>query len=114
VDDDGRLLGVMSLRQAAAISAEPRDALPVQEEMTPADKVATVPPDREVFEALQSMGEHAQRAVVVDRGRELISASSVLPPGVSPGEPAGTDGRRWRQRGAGRPGCADRRGAASG
>ncbi|HZC99129.1 MAG TPA: site-2 protease family protein, partial [Actinomycetes bacterium] len=79
LDADGRLLGVMSLRQAAAVPAGQRDTMPVREAMTPAGKVVTVSPDREVFEVLQSMGDQSRRAVVVDQGRVVgvLSAGDV-------------------------------------
>jgi CBS domain-containing protein len=67
VVDDGRFVGVVSLREAGTVPPEERARRRVREVMTPAEQVPKVEPDRTVTDVLQASGGAPRRG---DRGRQ--------------------------------------------
>ncbi len=76
---DGRLLGMVSLRQAGRVPAEARPTTFVRDVMLPADEVVVLRPDSEVTEAAIALQKGPGRAAVLDDGRlvGIISPSDI-------------------------------------
>lgn len=79
VSDNGRLLGLISLRLAGAIPPKQRDRTLVKDVMLPRDKVIVLGPNTPMMDALSSLLGGPGRAVVLDQDRivGILSASDV-------------------------------------
>jgi PDZ domain-containing secreted protein/Zn-dependent protease/CBS domain-containing protein len=79
VGEDGRLLGLVSIRMAGAVPPGQRAAVRVSEVMVPLDAVPVVDPQTEVMDALASLRSGLGRAVVLDDDRiaGILSVSDV-------------------------------------
>ena len=79
VVDDGRLVGLMSLRAAASVPGGDQGRRRVGDVMVPHEATPVVDPDQEVAEALSSLGSEPARAMVVSDGRlvGILSRSDV-------------------------------------
>ena len=79
VSDNGRLLGLISLRLAGAIPTEEQDRTLVKDVMLPRDKVTVLEPDTPMMDALSSLLSGPGRAVVLDQDRivGILSVSDV-------------------------------------
>jgi PDZ domain-containing secreted protein/Zn-dependent protease/CBS domain-containing protein len=79
VGEDGRLLGLVSIRMAGAVPPGQRAAVRVSEVMVPLDAVPVVDPQTEVMDALASLRSGLGRAVVLDDDRiaGILSISDV-------------------------------------
>ncbi len=94
VVDDGRPVGLVALRMAAAVPGGEREARRVADVMKPVDEVPTVGVDRDVAEVVPELDAETGRALVVDGGRlvGVLSGSDVVRAGetgaAQPPEPA--------------------------
>lgn len=79
VGEDGRLLGLVSIRMAGAVPPGQRAAVRVSEVMVPLDAVPVVDPQTEVMDALANLRSGLGRAVVLDDDRiaGILSVSDV-------------------------------------
>jgi Zn-dependent protease len=81
VVDDGHLVGVLSLRDVAAVPKAERGSTTVAQAMVPWERLSRVSPDTELMDALQEMDDRqvAQLPVVVgDRVLGMISREHLL------------------------------------
>jgi len=80
VVDDGRPVGLVALRMAAAVPRGEREARRVADVMTPVDATPTVAVDRDVIEVLPELDAQTSRALVTDGGRlvGVLSGSDVV------------------------------------
>ncbi len=79
VGEDGRLLGLISIRMAGAVPAEDRARTLVQDVMLPVDSVPVLQPDTAMLDALTTLRSGLGRAVVLDDDRisGILSVSDV-------------------------------------
>ncbi|HVL81620.1 MAG TPA: site-2 protease family protein [Actinomycetota bacterium] len=73
--EDGRLVGLMSLRRVGDVPQHERAMRTVGEVMLPLESVPVLAPEADVFEAVQALGEPPGRAVV-SRGGEVVGILS--------------------------------------
>jgi PDZ domain-containing secreted protein/Zn-dependent protease/predicted transcriptional regulator len=69
VVDDGRLVGITSLRRAGEVAQSERDLVPLERIMEPVGSVKVLDPDTPVLEVVEELQEGPRRAPVVDDGR---------------------------------------------
>jgi PDZ domain-containing secreted protein/Zn-dependent protease/predicted transcriptional regulator len=79
VTEDGKLLGLVSLRLASAVPPARRADTTVADVMLPANQTPVVRPDVPIFDALDPLRTAPGRAVVMDGGRivGIVSGSDV-------------------------------------
>lgn len=79
VGENGRLLGLVSIRTAGAVPADQRSAVRVSDVMVPLDSVPVVDPQTEVMDALATLRSGLGRAMVLDQDRiaGILSVSDV-------------------------------------
>ncbi len=79
VSDDGRLLGLISLRLAGRVVPDERDRTLVRDVMIPADQVTTLRGDTPIMDALSSLRVGLGRAVVLEQDQivGILSVSDV-------------------------------------
>lgn len=70
VMDDGRLLGMVFLKDLRRLDTPRRNETPVEEVMVPAERLVAVAPDRDAMEAFTELAHHGINQIpVIDRGR---------------------------------------------
>ncbi|MDQ4142537.1 MAG: CBS domain-containing protein [Actinomycetota bacterium] len=79
VSDDGRLLGLISLRLAGSVAPDERDQTLVRDVMLPEERVPVLAPDTSLMDALSALRAGPGRAVVLDQDRivGILSVSDV-------------------------------------
>lgn len=79
VMEDGRLVGLLSLRRAAAVPRWERATATVAEVMLTGERVPVVGPDDQVLATLETLQREPGRAVVLDGdgGREVVGLVSI-------------------------------------
>jgi PDZ domain-containing secreted protein/Zn-dependent protease/CBS domain-containing protein len=76
VSDNGRLLGLISLRLAGSVPPDERDRTLVQDVMLPTDRVPVLTPETSVMDALSAIRTGPGRAVVLEHDR-IVGVLSV-------------------------------------
>ena len=79
VGDDGRPIGLVSLRMAGAVARDERASKTVRDVMTPPERMPIVSPEDEVLDVLPQLQQPPGRAVAVDNGHlvGIVSGSDI-------------------------------------
>jgi PDZ domain-containing secreted protein/CBS domain-containing protein len=77
VSDNGKLLGLISIRMAGAVPATERERLLVRDVMLPAESVPVVDRDTEMMDALTALRAGLGRAVVLDDDGQIAGILSI-------------------------------------
>jgi CBS domain-containing protein len=71
-DDEGRLAGLITLSDVARVPVEERSARPVDDVMTPRDRLATVTPTTSLIDAIEALGSGDFEQVPVVEGDRYV------------------------------------------
>ena len=80
VVDDGRVVGIASLRQVGEVVSAERDLVPISRVMDPLDSVNVLPPEARVVDVIDELQDEPRRAPVMDDGTlvGIISLSDLV------------------------------------